>query len=190
MPQSRCRSIRGFTLLELIITVTILSVLLGIGIPSFRELQLNNQLTANANHVLGMLRLTRSEAVRRNTRVVMCRSTDQQQCNTESALNREWETGWIIFPDLDTDGEVDSPDEELIRVVGPLPDGLTLRTGGNYSRHIAFRSLGRPRGNTGLGNDTFRLCDERGGDYARKVIIAVTGRMRVVRGDEEAITCP
>lgn len=190
MPQSRCRSIRGFTLLELIITVTILSVLLGIGIPSFRELQLNNQLTANANRVLGMLRLTRSEAVRRNTRVVMCRSTDQQQCNTDSALNRQWETGWIIFPDLDTDGEVDSPDEELIRVVGPLPDGLTLRTGGNYSRHIAFRPLGRPRGNTGLGNDTFRLCDERGGDYARKVVIAVTGRMRVARGDEETITCP
>ncbi len=179
---------RGFTLLELIIVVTVVSILLGIGVPSLREMRLNARMTANTNHLIGMLHLTRSEALRRHVRVVMCRSSDQQSCDGDET--RIWENGWIIFSDLNRNGQIDiDQGEQLIRVAGPLPGGMTLRSGGNYKRHLAYLPDGRPRGSGGLGTNTFTLCDQRGWVHARRVITSATGRVRTEPGNKDT-DCP
>lgn len=70
----------GFSLLELMTTVAVLAVLLGIAIPSFTMLINSNRLTSQANELVASLQYARSEAVRLNNRVTLCPSTDGSTC--------------------------------------------------------------------------------------------------------------
>ncbi|MBP7370617.1 MAG: GspH/FimT family pseudopilin, partial [Arenimonas sp.] len=65
---------KGFNLIELIVALSVLSILVTLSIPSFTSLFNSNRLTANANEMLSTIQLARMEAVRRNARVVVCRS--------------------------------------------------------------------------------------------------------------------
>lgn len=70
---------RGFTLIELIVTVMVIAILTTIAIPSFRKLTLSNRLTTSANSVVDALNVARMAAVKRNTNV--------QFCSNDSATN-------------------------------------------------------------------------------------------------------
>src|SRR5687768_5278862 len=65
---------QGFTLIELMITIGVLAVLVMLAIPSFTTVINNNRLAANANELIASLQLARTEAVRRNTRITVCRT--------------------------------------------------------------------------------------------------------------------
>jgi type IV fimbrial biogenesis protein FimT len=75
---------RGFTLVELMVTLTVASVLLVIAVPSFRNLIVSNALTTAANELVGALNLARMEAVKRNASVQFC--SDVAANNTSDAL--------------------------------------------------------------------------------------------------------
>jgi prepilin-type N-terminal cleavage/methylation domain-containing protein len=90
----------GLTLVELLVTIAVLGVLLGIGIPAFGGLAQDNRLSTTTNRLVGALHLTRSEAVRRNARVTICSSADGEYCATEGG----WEQGWIVFVDTGATG--------------------------------------------------------------------------------------
>lgn len=177
----------GFTLLDLLMVVAIATIVMLIGVPSLQTITQNARIVTTSNEVLRALHLARSEAVKRATFVTICRSMDQQQCSTDN--NREWEHGWIIFVDPERSGKVDQ-DAEVIRVSGSVTSGVTVRSGGNYAQYLSFGALGGPRGNTGLPNDTFRVCDDRGGSHARAVVVNIVGRARVTDGQGQTITCP
>lgn len=66
---------QGVTLIELMVTVAVLAIVLGIGVPSFRGLILQQRISSSANEVLAGLASTRSEAIRRNTRFRFCLRT-------------------------------------------------------------------------------------------------------------------
>lgn len=84
---------RGFTLIELMVTITVLAVLLGIGIPSFRSMIENNRIAAASNDLVSALQLARSEAIKRGIPVVLCASSDQSSCST--ATSPVWINGWV-----------------------------------------------------------------------------------------------
>ena len=65
----------GFTLIELMVTLTVLAVLLAIGIPGFRELIMQQRLSSSTNEVIAGLALTRSESIRKNTKQRFCLNT-------------------------------------------------------------------------------------------------------------------
>lgn len=65
------QSSRGFTLIELMITVAILAILLGIGVPSFVDFIRNNRASTQANELATALNLARSEAVKRGLPVTL-----------------------------------------------------------------------------------------------------------------------
>jgi type IV fimbrial biogenesis protein FimT len=70
------RRSRGFTLMELMITLTLAGVLLGIGVPSFRDFMRSGRLTGAANETLIAVVAARNEALRRQMTVSVCPSAD------------------------------------------------------------------------------------------------------------------
>ena len=88
----RCRPASGFTLVELMVTLAVAAILLTLAIPSFTSVINGNRLTTTANELVGSLQLARTEAIRRNARVQVCRSSDGTSC----AGAGRWER-WITL---------------------------------------------------------------------------------------------
>jgi type IV fimbrial biogenesis protein FimT len=190
---------RGFTLIELMITISIAAILMAIAIPSFNSTIRSTRLTTYANELITSLNLARSEAIKRGI---------QMTARRKGANSQQWESGWDIFVDLngsgtfsdDGDGNLcetntdGSPSEDcLLRTYDPLSSGYTLRTGANYACWVAYIPSGMNRGsgsacNGGFANDTFRLCDSSADTTnSRSIIISAVGRPRVSKG---TTTCP
>lgn len=126
----------GFTLVELMVTIAVLAILLTIGVPSFNSVIASNRLSAGANEFVASLQLARMEAMRRNTRVVVCRSADQATCATGTT----W-TGWITFVDSNRDG---TPGATEVLRVSSLPAPVEGRVSADIaSDRIFFRPDGR-----------------------------------------------
>lgn len=162
----------GLTLVELLVTLAVLGVLLGIGVPAFGGLMQESRLTAATNRFVGALHATRSEAVRRNLRVTLCKSADSAQC----AETGGWQQGWIIFVDTDATG-TRSADDPILAVGGSIPDGVAIAGNSPVEHYISYVGLGSTRrANGSLQMGTITLC---AGDSARRIVISRTGRARV-----------
>ncbi|MEX2475653.1 GspH/FimT family pseudopilin [Marinobacter sp.] len=190
----------GFTLLELLITIVILGIIAAFAVPSFREMVLNNRLSAQINETTSLVGYARSEASKILSGVVtICASTDSATCSG----NSNWETGVIVFRDDDLNAAFGGTDE-LLKVSGELAGGNTLRIidmtsdGGNY---VQFDNKGFPRASaTGNVAGTFVLCDERGAAEAMAISINFSGQTHLARdtdgngilNDHEGndVTCP
>lgn len=76
-------------------TMAVITITLGVGIPLSDSLVSNNRIVTQANDFVGTLVLARSEAVKRRVPVSICASIDQATC----ADSTDWSTGWIVFSD-------------------------------------------------------------------------------------------
>lgn len=107
---SNISSQRGFTLLELMVAVAVLSILLGLGVPAFTDTIRNNQIAAAGGDLVGALTLARNEALKRSVQVSVCAAADQDTC----AAGTDWSNGWIVFvDDTGAPGVIDAGDTPL-----------------------------------------------------------------------------
>ncbi len=157
----------GFTLIELMVTIAVAAIVLTLGVPSFERLIERNQLTANINELVASLNYARSEAVRRNQRISICHSSDGNSCS-----GSKFEEGWIIFADLDQDGDRDDPADTILRVHSALPQSISL--GENLSGDLSFR----PNGRTNK-QGRFVLCKYNDLTKARAIFVVTNGRVRL-----------
>jgi type IV fimbrial biogenesis protein FimT len=91
---------KGFTLVELMVAVSITLILLTMAVPSFNSTMMRMRASTVANSLISALNFARSEAISRNERVTLCPSSDQTNCKP-AALN--WDTGWLV---LSANGDV------------------------------------------------------------------------------------
>lgn len=161
----------GFTIIELMLTVLVMSVVITLGVPAFTSSIQNNRITSQTNAMIGAISMARSEAVKlRDTRVILCSSTDQSSCSNSG----DWETGWILFGDTNANGSRDN-DETLIRVGQALSGGNTLRTSGFAAAdRLRFDSQGAL-----TSSGTFTFCDDRGATFARAIVTNISGQSRL-----------
>lgn len=182
----------GFTVIELMITVALLAILVGIAAPSLRDLTMNARITSQANDLMTDLAMTRSEAVKRSVRTAICTSSSGTACTSSN-----WQQGWIVFADADGDGALAAV-TDIIKAVPALDGGNTLVSAGHSTNGSAAMFVPyRPSGVVtpgGAGTITFDLCDSRtiatvgaaaASNKGRRITISGTGRAFV-----QGRTCP
>ncbi|MBB6091847.1 type IV fimbrial biogenesis protein FimT [Povalibacter uvarum] len=170
-------AVRGFTLIELMVTLSVAALLIGLAAPSFREIRIRNELSTYANELISSINLARSEAVRRGRPVVICPSTNSSACGGT------WSEGWITFADLDGNGERNAADENerVLKAQGPVsanysidgeafPDGLTYKADGSTE-------------STGL----FVICNQGRINGARAVVITPMRPRVATDADEDGV---
>ena len=171
---------RGYTLIELLITLGVVSVLLTGMAPAMSSMIQSTQVDAGVQMFTSSLMLARSEAVKRNTRVVMCKSAGGSACEPDA----DWEKGWIVFHDLNSNGVLDSGEHVLRRVAAMSP---SLRLQGNepVSQYVLYTPLGYTKLLSGAFQaGTFTICATAGSRVkAKQVVITSVGRVRVVNAD-------
>ena len=86
----------GMTLIELIITVAIVAILVGISVPSFAHLGSSQKMTTTTHLVVASFNQARMRAISTGRQVVVCPSTDGISCRADSS----WNAGWIIYDDV------------------------------------------------------------------------------------------
>lgn len=171
----------GYSVFDLIIATAVAGIL-SLGAVGMNGLVQDARMTATVNQLMGDLNLARSEAIKRNTIIALCKSDNGASCTTDAA----WNKGWIVFTDDNNNHDVDAG-ETVVRVQQVLEGSLTLRYGetGTYS-YVRYN----PSGEVWPGA-TFSFCDNRGADKAKAIIVYWTGRPRVssVSSSNGPLTC-
>lgn len=181
------RRLLGITLVEIMTTLSVAIILMTTAVPGFYHMVRNNQVTVQANALVSVLTQARSEARKRRIATVMCKSTSGTECEDDA----EWNQGWILFLDTDNDRNLDQDEIELANVPHPLGSN-TLQSDVNFADYLAFLPDGRCIGSGSLEPPTagtFSICDSRGAEHAREVLISPVGRATVKR-DLGAQSCP
>lgn len=163
------KKIKGFTLFELMIGLSLLAILSGYAIPSYRDLRLDRAMTESINELSATLRYARNQSIIRNRQIIACPSQNQQSC----ATNGNWHNGWLLFIDNNRDRRLDA-DDQLLQIGNPMPKSLTAKSS-QYRKLIRYDQQGAATGT----NLTINFCDQRGTPRAKSLIINNIGRPRV-----------
>lgn len=160
------QSARGFTLLELIIVLTISAVLMLIGVPGFKKLIENNRLTGVTAGIKNNLAFARSQSVSLANFVTVC-PLENKICTDN------WISGVDIFIDSGQDGIYDS-------------DDILLKSGESFNLNdqLVFPSKKvtyTPDGHITGSSADFRYCT---GDSRAGINIAYSGRAKIIDGSE------
>jgi type IV fimbrial biogenesis protein FimT len=174
------RRMRGVTLTELLAVVAILSVLLSGAAAGWSKVGASMRLTSYSNVLVSQLNLARSESIKRNGRVVMCKSADGAAC----AATGGWEQGWVVFHDANNNGSRE-PGEALIRRGEALPAGYRILGNEMVARYVSFSPFGGTRLASGAFQaGTITVCKKsEGASEGRLVVINSVGRPRVQRAN-------
>jgi type IV fimbrial biogenesis protein FimT len=165
---------KGFSMIELLVTILIISIVAVIGVPSFQGAMRGSRLTSAVNELATSFSLARSEAIKTNRYVSVCRknSAAATTCKTGSGASDGWEVGWIVFVDMNSNGEIDgastnkgdaadcaiATNDCILKTYSALSNNFTLRptSSGKFVNVVRYT----PKGITSEpSSDGFYACD-------------------------------
>jgi len=166
----------GFTIPEIMITLGIVAIVLSVAVPSMSSMIKDNRLATQLNRVVADIHLARSEAVKRDVRVILCRSAAPNAPTPVcGGTEQVWDTGYIIFAD---DGKYsnnvyNSGTDVLLRRGQPALPGIKMRTNTTWNNNLEFNS----NGSTNEDNATAKmsLCDDRLSEHGRQIQVMANG---------------
>lgn len=168
---------KGFTLIELMITLVVLGILLLVAVPNFGSFVAQSRVDSVKNKLVSSIALARSEAIKRGSAVAVCRkrADPAQDCDgTDTAGSKNWSNGWLVF--LDEDNNQTPAAAEIIKVYGEIDAASTIQ----YSRGdvIIFDSLGLLN-TASAGDELFAIGDTGDANTGAGISLRPTGRIRM-----------
>lgn len=164
---------RGFTLIEMMVTVSVLAVIMMVAAPSLAGFVRSSKVRSAQSEMVSSLMLARSEAAKRGVTVGVAASAP--------VTGDEFGKGWTVWVDTNEDGVVDSG-EAVLRAYPSLNAAVVLGTIGNVST-LAFNQSGFLTPATAV---NFKACGGNG-DTTRGFAIRVDP---VGLADIREVTCP
>jgi type IV fimbrial biogenesis protein FimT len=134
----------GYTMMELVVTMSIVAILAFIAVPGFRYVTNSNRIATEVNGLLGDIQFARSQAVKEGLPVTICSSSNATGCTGTA-----WELGWIVFLDTNNNKAVD-PGEAIIRTQPGFGGTDTFIATPNNFNALTFNRMGYAP--TGLAN--------------------------------------
>ena len=157
----------GFTLVELMVTVSVVAILLALAVPGFQSFLVGNNLASSSASFLSTVNYARSEAVKRSMTVTICPSADGATCTGT------WSNGWITFVDTNANGSANAG-ETVLRAHPALTSSYSAAStlqdsSGNSVSYISYAR-------NGLANDTgtVAICYQNDTSQSQAITITLT----------------
>jgi len=167
---------KGFTLIELMITLVVLGILLLVAVPNFGSFVAQSRVDAVKSKLVSSIALARSEAIKRGAQVVICRrSAGSNTCaGTNVAGAADWSNGWLVYLDENADLAIDV--NGLIRVYADVDNASTI----TYTRGdvVVYGDLGLLV-TASVGDETFVIGDAGDASAGAGLSLRPTGRIRM-----------
>ena len=170
------RGSRGFTLLELMFTLTVAGILLGVGVPSFIDFVRSNRAAANINELSSAFAIARSEAIRRGVNVTVHRSSDG------ATFGADWADGWIVFVDTAASDTAAPGLGQVLQVWGEMQGDPAVTTVPGGVAWVRFTPRGGARTSAGMPVTLTVELAGCSGEQLRTLELNTVGRATVARG--------
>ncbi|MFN3732856.1 GspH/FimT family pseudopilin [Comamonas testosteroni] len=181
LPLIRRHFSKGFTAIELMVTVAVLAILAGIAAPSFNPIIERWRVRQISEELQSTLYFARSEAIKRGGNVTILRSDDGGGCTAVGTDTSLWSCGWIVFADLDNDGELDSGEDTL--QTAPAPNKVSVQftntSDAKLTDPIKVDRWGRFSSTNAAIDFAFRLTPKSGSAAnASSICVSSSGRIK------------
>ena len=170
---------RGFTLLEILVALTVSAIAVLLAQPVIANGMLNLQRSTTINGLIRSLHFARRTAAEQGRNTIVCSSPDGSRCG----VAEDWGAGWIVH-----DGPAGStpyaPPRGSILHRSRGQAGLSIRS--NRTQFVFRPFRGRST------NGTLVVCDRRGSSAARAIVVNNIGRPRLAdtASDGDPLSCP
>lgn len=159
-------SITGFTLIELIVSISITSILVAIAVPNFSDFIIKMRVDNDIYQLHRMLLITRNAAINSGHKAIICPLNNNFQCTTQ------WQNELSVFVDVNSNKMFDA-NEKVIRIKPAIKIGDELVYGKGRNK-ITYQPTGQL---SGLTNGTFRYCPQSHKHNSRGIVVARSGRV-------------
>ena len=171
---------KAFTLIELMVTISVLGVVIALAVPSFNTMIVNNRSATLGEEFASVINYARSESIKRGVRITLCASKDGLTCGSGDT----WVDGYMAF------GDNAITDKAGVPIIGPIlkvwdkpneQSVMTVKSGSvdiKFLRFTALGTLARVNPDPVDINISLKKCT---GDAARKISVGLSGMVSVER---------
>jgi type IV fimbrial biogenesis protein FimT len=170
----------GFTLLELMIVISIVAILTAIAVPSFDYLNNQRISQGQVESLQRALSMARQMAIAKNRQTVVCPSNNGSSCSN----SKDWSFGYMVYVEKNGNSTFNADQDELIEYVTGVKN-VAARQGSSGLAHALTSSSSLPvkfsaQGSAVLSNQTLTYCDNEG-EARFEVVVSNSGRIKIAR---------